>query len=302
MSTSDSTDSFIRDTTKVSHQALQDYNELIQDTAYNLEVNLQRVNEKISRLVLNKTNTSEISINTNDEVEVTKECLRICEDMRSCIESQANQKFFLLQEQPQNAAEDDMQTCFEAQALTRQVLEENRDSFTQIIGHLQKRLESLFPNRNPKDDNERLQLQHDINISKQCLEVCRVAREACHQNISGTRETTANKHSDQAVVTTLGHLFNIKKTLSQNDSAQVIGSMTEEALRDLAGKRYSSRFGSFSHDSSPVEACSTSSPSVVKSRPRKSISRGFRKVQAASSSDEALLVECQEKVRHSYGS
>ncbi|KAJ5194895.1 uncharacterized protein N7498_008333 [Penicillium cinerascens] len=158
------------DTTKVSRQALQDYNELIQDTAYNLEVNLQRVNEKMSRFILDNINTLDISIDINDEKEVAKKCLRICEDVRSCIESRANRESFILQERPQNATEDDMQTCFEAQALTRQVLEESRDSFTQVIGRLQKRLESLLPNMNPGDDNERLRLQHDINTSKQCLE------------------------------------------------------------------------------------------------------------------------------------
>ncbi|KAJ5292367.1 uncharacterized protein N7443_008320 [Penicillium atrosanguineum] len=151
-------------------QALQNYNELIQDTTYNLEINLQRVEEKMSLIIIGSANISHTSIDTNDEKEVTKECIRICEDMRSCIESRANCGSFLLQDQPQNATEDNMQTCFEAQALTRQVLEENRVSFTQIIGRLQKRLESLPQNKNPGNDNERVRLQHDFDNLKQCLE------------------------------------------------------------------------------------------------------------------------------------
>ncbi|OQE13490.1 hypothetical protein PENFLA_c047G07749 [Penicillium flavigenum] len=158
------------DTNRVSRQVLQEYNELIQDTIYNLEVNLQRVDERIKRVILDNTNTSGISIDTKDEKEVTKQCLRICEDVRGLIESRANRDSFLLQEWPQNATEDDVQNCFEAQVLTRQALEENRDSFRQIIGHLQKRLESLAPNGNTRDGNERLRLQDDIDISKQCLE------------------------------------------------------------------------------------------------------------------------------------
>ncbi|KAG5296844.1 hypothetical protein I7I48_05788 [Histoplasma ohiense] len=34
-------------TLTVSHQVLQEYNEMIQDTVYNLEVHLQQINEKI---------------------------------------------------------------------------------------------------------------------------------------------------------------------------------------------------------------------------------------------------------------
>jgi hypothetical protein len=283
-------------TNTASRQALQDYNELIQDTTYNLEINLRQVEEKMSRFILDSANTPPTSIDTNDEKEVTKECLRICEDLRSCIESRANCGSFLLQDRPQNATEDNMPTCFEAQVLTRQVLEENRVRFTQIIGHLQKRLESLLQNKNPEYDNERERLQHDFDNLKQCLEVCRVAREDCYQNIRRTREATAGEHSGQAVVTTLGELSNIRKTLSRNSSAQVLGSITEETLRALASQRYRGRFGSFSHDASPAEACSPSSPSVVSKRLSKSISRGFRKIRAASSSDDALLMECQEKV------
>ncbi|KAJ5474094.1 hypothetical protein N7475_003660 [Penicillium sp. IBT 31633x] len=253
-------------TSKVSHQVLQEYNEMIQDTVYNLEVHLQRIDEKMARFTLESSNTSDITIDLKDEKEVTKQCLRICEDARSYIESLTHQESSLLLEAPQNAAEDVIQKSFEAQLLTRQALVKNQESFAEITGHLRKRLESLVLNRDPRDDNERSRLQDDINISKQCLEICKVASNASCQKIYRIGEVIADGDSDQVVVTTLADLFDIKKAISRDSSAQLVGSMTESALGHLVEKRYSSRFGTLARDFDPAEAGSTSSPSVFETQ------------------------------------
>lgn len=239
---------------------------MIQDTAYNLEVHLQRIDQKMDRFTPDNATTSDINIDLKDEREVTKQCLRICEDARSYLESLTNRESSLLQEAPQNAAEDDTQKCFDAQLLTRQALDKHRGSFAEIIGHLQERLQSLILNKGSSDDNERLRLQDDINISKQCLEVCKVASEASCQKIYRIGEVIAEGDSDQVVVTTLADLFDIKKAVSQDNSAQLVGSMTEDALRHVTEKRYSSRFGALVRDTDPAEADSTVSPSVFETQ------------------------------------
>jgi hypothetical protein len=246
-------------TSKVSHQVLQEYNEMIQDTSYDLELRLRRIDEKMTRLNIENTNSSGVSIDLEDEREVTKQCLRICEDARSYIESLSNRESSLLPEAPQNVVEEN---SFEAQLRTRQALDENRDSFAETIDHLRKRLESLVQNDDPEKDNERSRLQADINISKQCLDVCKVASEVSRQKVYRIGEVIADDDSDQVVVTTLADLFDIKKALSKGSSAQLVGSMTEENLRYLTEKRYSSRFGALAGHSDPAEAGTTSSPAV----------------------------------------
>ncbi|KAJ6163911.1 hypothetical protein N7497_003890 [Penicillium chrysogenum] len=252
-------------TSKVSLQVLQEYNEMIQDTVYNLEVHLQRIDEKMARFAPDDSKTSDLTVDLKDEKEVTKQCIRICEDARSYIESLTHQESSLLQEAPQNADEDVIQKSFEAQLLTRQALVRNQESFADITGHLRKRLESLVLNRDSTDDNERLRLQDDINISKQCLEICNLASNASCQKIYRIGEVVADGDSDQVVVTTLADLFDIKKAISRDSSAQLVGSMTEEALRHLVEKRYSSRFGALAHDFDTAEAGSTSSPQTQRS-------------------------------------
>ncbi|KAJ5313973.1 OPT oligopeptide transporter [Penicillium atrosanguineum] len=253
-------------TAKVSRKVLQDYNEMIQDTSYNLEVQLRRVDEKMARFTTDNASILNTSVDLKDEREVTKQCLRICEDASHYIESLTNQESSILHKTLQDATEDSGQNYFEAQTITRQALDENRDSFAMIIGQLRRRLESLILKNDPSDENERSRLLSDIDTSKQCLEVCKVASEVSTQKIYRIGEVVADGDSDQVVVNTLADLFDVKKALSLGTSAQLVGSMTEEALRHLAEKRYSSRFGAFVQEPNPADAVSTRLPSAGENR------------------------------------
>lgn len=239
---------------------------MIQDTAYDLEVHLQRIDEKMERFNIDKTSISDSTVDLSDEREVTKQCLRVCDDARHYIESLTSREFLLLQRRPQEDTKDSEQSCFEAQLLTRQALNDNRDNFSAIITQLRDRLERLVLKNDPSDEKERSRLQEDINTSKQCLEVCKAAKEVSSQKIYRIGEVIADGDSDQVVVTTLADLFDIKKAVSKGNSAQLVGSMTEEALRYLTEKRYGSRFGLVTQESAPAEAFTTGLPSINESK------------------------------------
>jgi hypothetical protein len=93
-----------------------------------------------------------------------------------------------------------------------------------------------------------------------------MAREVSHQKVYRIGEVVADGDSDQVVVTTLADLFDVKKALSKGNSAQLIGSMTDETLQQLAKERYHSRFGEVS-DGSVKSRAGTSS--VFETRNRK---------------------------------
>ncbi|KAL6232808.1 hypothetical protein BDW75DRAFT_216835 [Aspergillus navahoensis] len=231
-------------TSKVSYKVLEEYNEMIKDTSYNLQVYLQRIDEKLAQFPAENTDNSGRSIDLEDERAVTKQCLRICEDAKSYIESLTHRESVLLQGFAQNtAAEAAAQQRFEVQRLTRETLDENQRSLAEIMSRLQKRLQFLVANGGPKDNEERLRLQEDLQMSKQCLEVCQVAKEASTQKIFRVGEVVAEGESDQVVVTTLADLFDVSKALSKGNSAQLVGSMATQDLHHLVEKRYSSRFG-----------------------------------------------------------
>lgn len=75
-------------------------------------------------------------------------------------------------------------------------------------------------------------------------------------------EVIADGDSDQAVVTTLADLFDIKRAVSQGNSAQLVGSVTDEALRHLTERRYSSRFGSHTQKPAPAGSSTSELPSI----------------------------------------
>jgi hypothetical protein len=76
---------------------------MTQDTIHDRKLHLQRIDEKMARLKIEHINTSEANIDLEDEREVTKQCLRICKDAKSYVESLSNRESALLSDVSQAA-------------------------------------------------------------------------------------------------------------------------------------------------------------------------------------------------------
>jgi hypothetical protein len=253
----------IRHNSKVTHQVLQEYNEMIKDTSYNLELHLQRIDGKLAQFPTENTNFPGKGTDLQDERAVTEQCIRICMDASSYIKSLTNQEPCLSPETSSTTSEHIRGDAFEAQNLTRRTLDENRESFIETISHLQQRLNALVTN-GESEVNERIRLQEDISISKQCLDVCKVASEVSHQKIYRVGEVIADGDSDQVVVTTLADLFDVRKAISKSNSAQLVGSMTPESLHHVIDKRYNSRFATFDTRVAHSDVASSALPSAIR--------------------------------------
>ena len=245
---------------------LQQYEEMIKDTAYNLEVHLQQIDEKLTRYNNQDAVAPDTSIDLQDERAVTQQCLRICKDASSYIESLATRESILLQDTSQTNAEDDTLADFDAQVLMRQAFSTSQASFLGVINCLGKRLQSVVLNEGIGKENERSRLQEDLNMSKQCLHVCKVASEISHQKIHRIGEAVAEEDSDQVVVTTLADLFDVKKAVSRGRSAQLVATLTPENFDLVVEKRYSSRFAVVPDRPVYYQTGSTTSPIVSNSK------------------------------------
>jgi hypothetical protein len=189
---------------------------MIQNTAHELNVHLQRVDEKLADFPISSSSTSGIDL--PNEIEVTKQCLRICEDAKQHLE--LTRKFSIL-EVP-NVTDNQHHDSFQAQLLARQALDENRDSFANIISQIRNRLESLVLKNNPDDHEERSRLLDDISTSNQCLEICKVANEVSSQKTYKLGEAIVDafdvKNTGHNQVHEYEHDFQENTSKSQNHS------------------------------------------------------------------------------------
>ncbi|KAL6236526.1 hypothetical protein BDW75DRAFT_229447 [Aspergillus navahoensis] len=226
---------------KVSYQALQEYDNFVRDTLYNLVVCLQRIDWRLAQLNIEMPNKpSAADIDMKEEKAATDRCLRICEDAMAYINSLAAGEPSIFQNMPPTDAEEPAQKRFEAQHLTRQALEDSKHSLAEIIGRLKERLNFLA----------RLWLLEDLNIYKQCLE---------EMDSAGNRITDSD--SNHVVVATLRDLFNAWKLMPPRNSTRLLGSMGPRDLPCLVENRGSgSAIGSHTVCSQLCKSACASSP------------------------------------------
>jgi hypothetical protein len=240
---------------------------MVQDTTYNLKLRLQRIEEVIAATdsaAAGPDVESNASVDLQDEREVTRQCLRICQDAQAHIESLQRQQ--PLPQQPSSPLEGTVRGHFEAELKTSQVLNGNRDSLVQTISYLQQRLASVITGGDERERSQRVaSLLEDINVAKQCLEVCREASNQIQlRKIHVIGEVIADDDTDQVVITTLADLFDVKKVMAKNRTTQLVGSMSDETAQKMfegrPGGRSGSRSGRPSGDGSQGSSAPTSNP------------------------------------------
>lgn len=223
---------------------LQQYEEVIKDTTYNLEVHLQRIDDKLAQYKSGITHTADTSIDLCDEKVVTQQCLRICQNASAYIETLTSQESAVLKGAPQTTQKETMSGDFEAQVLARQAFSASQATLSGVINSLTDRLQTIVvEKKGDETTQERSRLQDDLDMSRQCLEVCKMAGEVYHQKIHTIGEAVAEDNSDQVVVTTLADLFDVKKAFSKGHSAQLVATLTPENFEHVISERYQSRFG-----------------------------------------------------------
>jgi hypothetical protein len=227
---------------KTTQQVVDEYNDMVKTTTYNLEMRLLRIQQDISVFVTQGISLSEeSSIDLQDEKLVTEQCLRICERAKSFLESLRDKQPVLQETGPQLAA-GYAQDQFEAQLLTRKTIDESRDSFLETIGRIRERLEAVVLSRGPDRDGEITRLQEELSISKQCLEVCNTAAtEVSSQKIFIVGDVTAAEDCGQVVATSLADLFQVGNLQAAKGSKQLITSTDSETLRQMSRDHFNSR-------------------------------------------------------------
>ena len=200
---------------------------MIQDTAYNLEVHLQRIDQKTAQFTSENTNISDISIDLNDEREVTKQCLRVCEDARSYIKSLTIRESSLLQEVPHNYAGNDTRNCFEAKIPARQALNENRDSFAGM--HLLEDYKQVFGKEHPGT----LTSVNDLSSTYWNQGRWRDTEVLETQALESRKRILGKEHSD--TLTSMSNLSSIYGDQGRWQESEALGLQVLETYKQILG-------------------------------------------------------------------
>ncbi|KAH8678494.1 hypothetical protein BX600DRAFT_149713 [Xylariales sp. PMI_506] len=224
----------------LTRDVLEGYSEIIKDAVYDLEMHLRHIDEKLTGMAGGDgTSVSNTTIDLQNERDVTRQCLNICETAAAYIQSLQDGNPVLQEMLPGSA--DTTQDKFAVQLETNQVMNDARDKFAEKIGRLQQRLDWLDSSDNPDRDRERVQLQQEIDVSRQCLEVCRQVSGQVTKKVHTIGEAVAEPDSDQAVITTLADVFDVKKAIAKARAMQVVGSMQGDEFDKFNELRYKSR-------------------------------------------------------------
>ncbi|EJT70639.1 hypothetical protein GGTG_11662 [Gaeumannomyces tritici R3-111a-1] len=240
---------------KLNHKVLEQFDEAIKDAVDNLEMRLQRIDERLARIDPDETSDVETSIMLHDERERTRQCLRVCEKARSYLDSLAQDQQIPPQQGEASSAGNIARDQFESELKMKRAINESRSMFTETLRQIQEDYNRLVSSDGPETDQQRtqLRLQEHIATSRQCLELCKEAsNQVAFQKIHIIREVVADDDTDQVVVTTLADLFDVGKVLAKSRSSQLVGSMADETLKKLSTDRYRSRFGVASSDHGPL--------------------------------------------------
>lgn len=223
----------------MTREALDQYNEMIQETKADLDAHLQSMDDKLAAMAdhLRSEPDSNVGLSVKrmeEERQCAQQCILICESARSHIQSLQDNM------QPLDAEpnQDRRQTAV--------ALSEARDRMVLMITDLQKRLVDLSAKsastevslRSNEFEQDRTRLLQEIDIAKQCLEVCNMAADqASRQKVHVFGDISAEDNSQQILVSTVGDLLNAKNVKVGNFSSQWLGSMTDASLQQLSMDR-----------------------------------------------------------------
>ncbi|KAH8879330.1 hypothetical protein GQ53DRAFT_706046 [Thozetella sp. PMI_491] len=238
--------------TRATQKFLDQYEDMIKDTMYQFELNIQRLDDTIAARPPDTTGISPTHVDLKDEKAVTEQCIRICQDANSYLEIVQKQRL-LVPDEASGEAADVVEIQFKAQTVANQALSESRQKFTETITLLQDRLNHFLSIEGPEREEQRTALQQDINISKDCITICKEAEnQVSTKKIHIIGEVAGEDDSDLVVLTTVADLFEVKVVRARNRGGYLVGSMDAESLKHLATNRYQHynlRFGSVSGDS-----------------------------------------------------
>ncbi|KAF7534094.1 hypothetical protein G7054_g6513 [Neopestalotiopsis clavispora] len=240
-------DANLRSTT-VTLQVLNEYKDMIQSTSQDLEDHLREINDKLEALATRSISRGTPTLEQQrmrDERDSTEQCLGICEEVLSHINSM---RLLPLSDDPKELSVRavlkgrSLQELDRSHLITLSALAECSDKLVDTV--IQLKVRNRDARQKLQDDCSQTlatandtaeaarKLEEERLSAEQCLAICAQASGNVSSNrIHTLEDVTMGDDGQQIFVSTLGDLFNLKGVSAGDGAIQFIGSVSDTTLQ-----------------------------------------------------------------------
>ncbi|OJD20126.1 hypothetical protein ACJ73_08540 [Blastomyces percursus] len=238
--------------TTVTATVLNEYKDMIANTTSDLEDHLKEFEDKLDSFIPKGAKMEqEDSVQWDriqEERNSTKQCLQICADALEHIDKLRPKILTEALTAPSPALEIDMIGNFNSSSskhVTNCILQEYRQKLLAASLDLEKhaerlrtRLEAMSLAVKMEETAEWDRIQDERNSLRQCLAICAEASEQTKQaRYNEFEDVLSADDAHQVIVSTLGDLILAKRITTGSRSAQWLGQMSDETLKQLSQDR-----------------------------------------------------------------
>ncbi|KAK1574575.1 uncharacterized protein LY79DRAFT_614449 [Colletotrichum navitas] len=225
----------------VTLQTLNEYKDMIQKTAGELEDHLEDINAKLEHLILHQQESFQALSSNIDRIQNEKDSTEICLEICAQVQARIDEMQFRPISPSSSSNEISCRNLTRAMVMTMSTLSQCRDIITDNVSQLRRQKEEVSRQQLGSDvtsssgqlEAGNRRLQEEANSTKTCLTICNDASEHAMKRVHVLEDMTTGHDGQQLFVSTLGDLFNVKGATTGDRGIQFVGSVGEESLQEF---------------------------------------------------------------------
>ncbi|KAK1981002.1 hypothetical protein LZ30DRAFT_593631 [Colletotrichum cereale] len=227
--------------TTVTLQTLNEYKDMIQKTAGELEDHLEDVNAKLEHLILHQKESFQALSSNIERIQNEKDSTEICLEICAQVQARIDEMHFQAISPSPSSNEISCRSLTRAMVMTLSTLSQCRDMLTDNVSQLRRQKEEVSREQLGSDttsssgplEAEIKRLQEEADSTKTCLTICNDASEHATRGVHVLENMTTGHDGQQLFVSTLGDLFRVKGATTGDGGIQFVGSVGEGTLQEF---------------------------------------------------------------------
>ncbi|KAK2002197.1 hypothetical protein LX36DRAFT_627456 [Colletotrichum falcatum] len=225
----------------VTLQTLNEYKDMIQKTAGELEDHLEDVNAKLEHLISHQQESLQALSSNIERIQNEKDSTEVCLEICAQVQARIDEMQFRPVSAGASSNEISCRNLTRAMVMTMSTLSQCRDMIADNVSQLRRQKEEVSRRQFASDttsspeplEAEIRRLQEEADSTKTCLTICNDASEHAAKRVHVLQDMSTGHDGQQVFVSTLGDLFNVKGATTGDRGIQFVGSVGEDSLQEF---------------------------------------------------------------------